>query len=220
MAKIIMIGPVYPYKTGISHYTSLLYKQLSKRNDVSMISYSMMYPKIMYKKPQKDYEDDVLKFDGVKYMLNSANPFNWVRVAGYINSQKADLVLLQWLHPYFAPCYIMLTKLLKNTKILYICHNVFPHERFVCDKWLTKMTLREGDYFITHSKSDAEDLKSVIKEPKLAVTVHPAYNFFKQKNMSKDEARKLLGLREDEKVLLFFGLVRDYKGLKHLLKAV
>ncbi|MCR4739717.1 MAG: glycosyltransferase family 4 protein [Lachnospiraceae bacterium] len=218
--KIIMIGPVYPYKTGLSYYVSLLYRQLSKENDVSIISYSMMYPKFLYKKPQKDYEDDVLKLDGIDYILNSANPFNWIKVASYIKKQKPDLLLLQWLHPYFAPCYYCLSRMLKDTKILYICHNVFPHERFPLDKWLTKHTLRQADYFITHSQSDGEDLKSIVKDPKLIVSVHPAYNFFKQKDMTKAEARKILDLKDSDKVLLFFGLVREYKGLKHLLKAL
>ncbi|MCR5108297.1 MAG: glycosyltransferase family 4 protein [Lachnospiraceae bacterium] len=219
--RIMMIGPVYPYNTGISHYVSILYKQLSKKNEVSLISYTMMYPRFLYKKPQKDYEDDVLKLDDVRYMLHSANPFNWIKVASYINREKPDLLLLQWMHPYFAPCYIVLTKLIsKSIKIMYICHNVFPHERFPLDKWLTKHTLRQADYFITHSKSDGEDLKTVIRDPKLIVAVHPAYNFFKIKNMSKEEARKILNIKDNEKVLLFFGLIREYKGLKHLLKAV
>ncbi|MCR5734284.1 MAG: glycosyltransferase family 4 protein [Lachnospiraceae bacterium] len=218
--KIIMIGPVYPYKTGLSYYVSLLYKQLSKENNVSIISYSMMYPKFLYKKPQKDYEDDVLKLDGIRYILNSANPFNWIKVASLIKKEKPDLLLLQWLHPYFAPCYFCIAKLLKGINILYICHNVFPHERFPFDRQLTKLALKQAGYFITHSKSDGEDLKSVVKDPKLIVSVHPAYNFFKQKDMTKDEARQILGLSKDEKVLLFFGLVREYKGLKHLLSAL
>lgn len=219
--KIMMIGPVYPFKTGLSYYTGLMYRTLCKNHEVELISYTMQYPKILYKKEQKDYEDDTVKIDDVTYMLHSANPFNWVKVADYIKKKNPDLLIFQWLHPYFAPCYWSLCRLLRKTcKIMYICHNVFPHERFPLDKWLTKITLSAGDYYVTHSHSDAEDLKSVVKNPKHQVTVHPAYNFFKVKGMSRQEGRELLHMGENTKMLLFFGLVREYKGLKHLLAAM
>lgn len=218
--KIVMIGPVYPYKTGLSYYVSLLYKQLKKSNDVILLSYTMQYPKFLYKKPQKDYDDDVLRIDDAQFVLNTANPFSCWKTAKKINDIAPDLVIFQWLHPYFAPCYTLIAKALKNTKILFMCHNVFPHERFPMDKLLTKITLKHGDLFTVHAQSDAEDLKSILPNAEIGVTVHPAYNFFKQKNMTKQEARNILNIDIDENVLLFFGLVREYKGLKHLLNAL
>ena len=218
--KIVMVGPVYPFTSGLSYYVALLYKQLSKSHDVTLLSYTMQYPRLMYKKPQRDYEDDTLKINETRYVLNSANPFSCVKTAGLINSLKPDLVIFQWLHPYFAPCYTIITKKLKNTKILFMCHNVFPHERFPMDRALTKMTLKNGDYFTVHANSDAEDLRSILPDADLKVTVHPAYNFFKIKDMTRSEARGILGITEDTNVLLFFGLVRPYKGLKHLLNAL
>lgn len=218
--KIVMVGPVYPYKTGLSYYVALLYKQLKKNHDVTLLSYTMQYPKILFKKPQKDYKDDVLKIDEAEFVLNTANPVSCIKTARKINKLKPDLVIFQWLHPYFAPCYTIITSLLKNTKVLFMCHNVFPHERFPLDRLLTKITLKHGDIFTVHAKSDAEDLKSILPDAHMQVTVHPAYNFFKQKDMSKEEARKILNIASEEKVLLFFGLVREYKGLKHLLNAL
>ena len=218
--KIVMIGPVYPYKTGLSYYVSLLYMQLKKHHEVTLFSYTMQYPKLLYKKPQKDYEDDALKIDDAEYVLNSANPFSCLSTAAKINKLQPDLVIFQWLHPYFAPCYTIITRHLKNTKILFMCHNVFPHERFPMDKKLTRMTLKHGDYFTVHALSDAEDLRSILPDANLQVTVHPAYNFFKQKDLSKEEARSILSIPDDARVILFFGLVREYKGLKHLLNAL
>ena len=93
--KITMIGPVYPFKTGLSYYVGLLYRQLTKNHDVKLYSYSMQYPKIMYKKPQKDFEDDVVKIDDVEFVLNSANPFSWISLANRINKEKPDLVIFQ-----------------------------------------------------------------------------------------------------------------------------
>jgi glycosyltransferase involved in cell wall biosynthesis len=218
--RIVMIGPVYPYKTGLSYYVALLYKQLTQNHEVTLLSYTMQYPKILFKKPQKDYDDDVLKIEEAEFVLNTANPFSCIKTANKINKLQPDLVIFQWLHPYFAPCYTLITRHLKNTKVLFMCHNVFPHERFPLDRFLTKMTLKHGDFFTVHAQSDADDLKSILPDADLAVTVHPAYNFFKQKNMTKEEARKILGIPEDERVLLFFGLVREYKGLRHLLEAL
>ena len=218
--KIVMIGPVYPYTSGLSYYVSLLYMQLKKHHDVVLLSYSFQYPQILYKKPQRDYEDDTLKINEAEYVLNSANPFSCLKTAKRINREQPDLVIFQWLHPYFAPCYTIIARHLKHTKILFMCHNVFPHERFPLDRKLTRMTLKHGDYFTVHANSDADDLRSMLPDANLQVTVHPAYNFFKQKDTSKEEARKILSLSKDERVLLFFGLVREYKGLKHLLRAL
>jgi len=219
--KITMIGPVYPYKTGLSYYVGLLYRQLIKNHEVKLYSYSMQYPKFMYKKPQKDYDDDVVKVEGAEFILNSANPFSWFSLAGKINKDKPDLVILQWLHPYFAPCYSVLERCIsRKIKIAYNCHNALPHERFPLDKALTKFTLKRADLVIAHSNSDAEVLKKMMPKQNIQVNPHPAYNFFKIQDMTKEEGRKQLSLKEDDKVLLFFGLVREYKGLKHLLNAM
>ncbi|MBO4902897.1 MAG: glycosyltransferase family 4 protein [Lachnospiraceae bacterium] len=218
--KIVMIGPVYPFKTGLSYYVSLLYMQLKKHHDVTLLSYTMQYPRLLYKKPQKDYEDDTLKIEDAEFVLNSANPFSCLKTAAKINKLQPDLVIFQWLHPYFAPCYTIIAKHIKTAKTLFMCHNVFPHERFILDKKLTKMTLKQGDYFTVHAKSDAEDLLSILPDANLQVTVHPAYNFFKQKDLSRAQAREFLNIPDEAKVLLFFGLVREYKGLRHLLDAL
>lgn len=217
--KIVMIGPVFPYKGGIAHYTSLMYQNLAKYHDVSMISYKLQYPRFLYKKEQKDFENDNFRVEGTEYLIHTANPFNWLSSAGKIKKLCPDLVIIQWWHPYFSPCYWVLSKLLKRTKILFLCHNVFPHERFPMDRILTKHVLKQGDCFIVQSAQDEEDLKSIRADAIYSKTVHPTYNAFKLENMSRQEAREQLHL-SGEKVLLFFGFVRKYKGLKYLLQAM
>lgn len=92
----------------------------------------MQYPSFLYKRSQKDYEDDELKIDEAEYRLHTINPINWIKTARYINKYKPDIVIFQWLHPYFAPCYWSLEKIIrKETKILFICHNVFPDRKSV-----------------------------------------------------------------------------------------
>ena len=78
--KIVLIGPVYPYKGGISHYTGLMYKTLSKEHEVTMISYSLQYPKFMYKKEQRDYSNDTFRIENTEYIINTANIFSWERM--------------------------------------------------------------------------------------------------------------------------------------------
>lgn len=220
LKRIAIIGPVYPYKGGIAHYTGLLCKNLREQFDTQMISFQMQYPKILFRKEQKDFENNSFEVQDTKYILHTANPFNWGKCAKQILAGKPDLVIFQWWHPYFAPCYWSLLRKLKGVKTLFICHNVFPHERFPFDRVLTKMVLKKGDFFITHSKADAEDLRSIRQEALVCEAVHPTYDAFQFQNLAREEARQRLGLGEQQQVLLFFGFVREYKGLKHLIAAL
>ena len=131
-------------------------------------------------------------------------------------------MLIQWWHPYFAPCYRILAKRIRRAgiKVLFTCHNVFPHERFPLDRRLTRVVLSLGDGFILHSKKEAEELLTIRKDAKYLVQVHPTYEAFAFEKMGKEEARELLGISESRKIVLFFGFVREYKGLKHLLRAM
>ncbi len=220
MENIVLVGPVYPYKGGISHYTGLMYRALSEKYKVTMVSYKFQYPKLLYKKEQRDYENDSFKIKDTNYWIHTANPVNWITVASKIKKSKPDLVIIQWWHPYFAPCYWSLARALGKIKILFVCHNVFPHERFPLDKMLTRMVLKQGDYFIVQSGKDAGDLKGIMPDARYEQTVHPTYNAFKFENMSKKSARERLGISSQENILLFFGFIRDYKGLKYLIEAM
>ena len=220
MKKIILIGPVYPYRGGISHYTGLMYRELSKKYEVEMLSYKMQYPKLLFKKEQRDYENDSFKIDDTNFLIHTANPFNIIRTAKYIKRKKPDMVIIQWWHPYFAPCYYLLAKFMGKQNLTFVCHNVFPHERFPFDKKLTSITLKCGKHFIVHAREEKEELKQIMQDPDCQVTPHPSYNAFCFEHMTKAQARERIGLDLDEKVLLFFGFVRPYKGLKYLVNAM
>lgn len=221
MKNIVLIGPVYPYKGGIAHYTCLLYREMAKVHNVEMISYKMQYPKFLYKKEQKDFSNDMFRIEKAKFLLNTANPVNIFCLGRKIRKRCPDMVIMQWWHPYFAPCYWILGKVFgSRIRKVFICHNVFPHERFGMDRLLTRMALKQGDAFIVHSKSDGQDLLTIKKDAVFCYNPHPTYHAFKMKNLSKEQARVMLGLSQDEKVLLFFGFVREYKGLCHLLQAM
>lgn len=219
--KIAMIGPVHPYKGGIAHYTDLLCRALREDgNEVQLYTFKFQYPKLLYKKPQKDMKSSGFGTNDTDFCIHTLNPFNWIKVAGRIKKQKPELIILQWWHPYFAPCFWSICKLLRREKILFVCHNVFPHERFPLDRLLTKWTLGCGRYFITQSKMDARDLLSVKHDAVYRVTPHPTYGMFCRQGMSMSKAREQLKIDQGQRVLLFFGFVRKYKGLQYLLEAM
>lgn len=218
--KLILIGPVYPYKGGIAHYTSLLCSALRKKHDVKMVSYKMQYPKILYKKEQRNFDDARFKVADTKYWINTANPFNILSVGRKIRMLQPDAVIIQWWHPYFAPCYYMLCKALKKIPVMFVCHNVFPHERFPMDKLLARMVLKAGNSYIVQSHMDERDLLTIKPDATYKVTPHPTYNVFRIQNMDKRTARELLQIPKKIPVLLFFGFVRPYKGLQYLLDAM
>lgn len=220
LKKIVLIGPVYPYKGGISHYTTMLYRALEEKYNVTMVSFKLQYPKFLFKKEQKDYSNKSFQIDGTNYWINTANPLNWTACAEKISRIHPDLIIMEWWHPYFAPCYKIMNLFLKKINVLFLCHNVFPHERFPLDRMLTRLTLKCGDGFIVQSTQDGDDLCSIMRHPVYRKTVHPTYNVFKQEDLSKAEGRKRLGLRDGAPVLLFFGFVRAYKGLRHLIHAM
>lgn len=218
--KIVMIGPVYPYKGGISHYTGLMYRELAKSYDVEMISYKMQYPRFLFHKEQRDYSNDSFRIEGAAYLLHTANPFNIIRTARYIRRQKPDMVVIQWWHPYFAPCYYLLLRSMGRQNVTFVCHNVFPHERFPMDRFLTRLALTHGSHYIVHAREEAGELEKIRKKPDYVVTPHPTYNAFRFEGMSKAQARERLQITSEERVILFFGYVREYKGLRYLLHAM
>lgn len=221
MKKIILIGPVYPYKGGIAHYTSLLYRVLAEKYDVEMLSFKMQYPRLLFRKEQEDYSNDMFKVGDARFLLHTASPTNIISVGRRIRRKKPDLVILQWWHPYFAPCYWLLMSVIgKRIRKMYICHNIFPHERFPMDRFLTRLVLKKGDFYIVHSGSDGRDLLTIKKRAIFRQNPHPTYNAFRLRKITKEQARRELGRKSDEKLLLFFGFVREYKGLKILLRAM
>lgn len=218
--RIVLIGPVYPYKGGIAHYTSLLCQALRKKHEVSMVSYKMQYPKILFKKEQRDYSNRSFQVEDTQYWINTANPVNILAVSHKIKKLCPDAVIIQWWHPYFAPCYWILARLLRKIPLIVTCHNVFPHERFPLDRFLTRLVLKQADGYVVQSHMDEKDLLTIKPDANYVVTPHPTYNAFKIEDMSREEARQRICIGEDVPMLLFFGFVREYKGLKYLLDAL
>jgi glycosyltransferase involved in cell wall biosynthesis len=222
--RIAVVGPVYPYKGGIAHYTSLLAKELAKTHEVKVFSFSLQYPRFLYPgKQQKDYENDSFKVEGTRYIINTLNPFTWLRTAWAISQFTSHLVIFPWWNPFFGPAFstiALLVKLFSRAKVLFLIHNVFPHERLPFDRPITAFTLKRGDFHIVQSSENEVNLLDILEKPVYRKAFHPTYNTFKLEEINQEEARKYLSLPLRAKVILFFGFVREYKGLIFLIEAL
>ena len=219
--KISIISTAYPLRGGIAHFVGLLYKEFSKKHDTNVVTFKRQYPKIFFPgKSQHEAGDEIEKIQS-RVSVDSINPFNWIAEGLKIKAEAPDLIIFKYWMPFFAPCFFTIAKIAGmngKTKTLVICDNVLPHERKPGDKFLTKMFFSTVDYFVLLSKKVLEDLLSLKPDANYKVLPHPIYSNFGN-SVPKNEARKKLGLK-DEKLILFFGFIRDYKGLDILLEAL
>lgn len=218
--KITILSPAYPLRGGIAHFAGLLFKELSKQHEVKIITFKRQYPSILFPGKSQIEEDESVKVPA-QQLIDSINPINWIKIGKKIKTEMPDLVIIKYWMPFFAPCFGTISRIIKKnkkTKITAICHNVIPHEKKPGDKSLTKYFFKKVDYFILLSEKVKNDLLKIIPGAKNKVLFHPVYSNFGTA-VKKDDAKIYLKLK-DEKLILFFGFIRDYKGLDVLLKAM
>lgn len=220
--KVALIGPVYPYRGGIAHYTTMLYRALRERgHDVLMVSFKRQYPRWLYPgRSDKDPSKKPLIVEDAKYWIDSLNPITWLTTFWRIRRYRPDVLVLQWWTTFWAPVWwtiSVLNRFFLKVPLLYVCHNVLPHETRWWDHWLVRSVLRWGTFFITQSLEEKRRLLSLLPKAFVFVVPHPIYDMFLNQRLPKEDARKRLGLPADALVLLFFGIVREYKGLKDFL---
>ncbi len=221
--KIDLVGPAYPFRGGISHYSTLLFKNLKKKHKVKFYSVKRQYPQFLYPgQTDKDSSLSPLRDPEIEPSLDFANPFSWLNVAGKIVGDNPDITIFPWWVAFWAPPFLLIIWILKmfsKTKILFICHNILEHEQNRLKLIMAKCVLPRGDYFIVHSKEEKEQLIKIIGKTEVKVHFHPTYETFNSLAISRDGARERLKIREVN-ILLFFGFVREYKGLRYLLQAM
>lgn len=219
--KITIVGTAYPLRGGISHYNALLYEELKKNHDVEIVTFSRQYPSMLFPgKTQKETEGELLRVPSQE-LIDSINPFNWIRVGRMIRKRSPDLLIFKYWLPFFGPCFGTIARVATRgtrTKVLFICDNVVPHEQRPGDTAFTRYAFRAVDRFIVQSDAVERDLQMFWPDAVYRKVPHPVYNIFGGV-IEKQSARKQLGIT-DSRVLLFFGYVRQYKGLHILLKAL
>ncbi len=218
--KIAVVGLTYPFRGGIAHYSTILARSLRKCYDVIFISFRRQYPKLLFPGvTQYDYSEEAIREENVP-VIDSLNPLTWLKAVRKIKGFGANTVIFQWYNPFFAFVVLTICYLLRRhgIKPVIICHNVIPHETSMIDRALTKIAFLACDDFLVHSKKDMANLVALKRDARIVKGYHPTYDVFDFKEIDAAEVKKALDIKE-EKVLLFFGYIRKYKGLDVLIKA-
>lgn len=221
--KILIVGPAWPYRGGIADFDERIAREYIKKGDeVEIFTFTLQYPSFLF--PGKtQYSPDPRPEDlDIKRKVNSINPFNWIKVGRELKKKNADLLIIKFWLPLMAPCFGTIARIVKGngkTKVVSILDNIIPHEHRPGDKILSKYFVSSIDAFIAMSKSVYDDLKSLNDKKPCLMSPHPIYDNFGTA-VSREEAIGSLGLDPSAKYMLFFGFIRDYKGLDILLKAV
>ena len=220
--KIFIIGPAFPLRGGPAQFNENLCLELNKEgHDAQIISYKLQYPNFLFP-GSSQFEKSGSAPLGIKIhtILNTINPFNWLMVARFIRKQKPDFILFRYWLPFFGPCLGTIGKLVKShTKVLALTDNIIPHEKRIGDHVFTKYFVKNCDGFIAMSKVVLNDLSIFTQNLNKAYSPHPMYENYGDP-ISIDLARKKLNLNPHDKIILFFGLIRHYKGLDILLEAL
>lgn len=218
--KIAILSCFYPYRGGISQFNACLYGELGRRHDVKAFNFSRQYPEFLFpgKTQYVTADDEAVKIDSER-LLDTANPFSYVSTLKRIKEWGPDLLIIRYWMSWFAPSLGYVARGMKGRcKVISILDNVVPHEPRFFDKPFTKYFLGGSDGFVTLCEAVEKDLLRLKPDAACKVLPHPLYSHFGKKK-DRTEAEKKLGLQHGKKNLLFFGLIREYKGLDILLEA-
>jgi len=222
--RISLIGPVYPYRGGIAHFTTMLAKKLIEEgHDVQVISFKKQYPAWLYPgKSDKDTSPGRIKVPA-DYLLAPFNPITWIKTVSGIRKFNPDKVILQWWVTIWGPAFGFIIRKLKGTetKTSVLIYDITPHERHFLDKKISQSSLRNADQFITLTEKGRSHLLKLIPKAENVNTVPlPIFKVVEKTSLDKHEARKQLLLPTDKPIMLFFGFIRPYKGLSVLLDSL
>jgi D-inositol-3-phosphate glycosyltransferase len=220
--KIAIIGSAYPLRGGLATYNERLAREYLQQGDkVTIYTFSLQYPSFLFPGKTQYSESPAPKDLDIEVCVNSINPFNWYKIGRKIKKQNPDLVLIKFWMPFMAPCLGKIARIIrknKHSKIISIIDNIIPHEKRAGDRMLANYFVRSADGFVAMSRSVLNDLESFDHNKTKVFCPHPLYDNFGEM-ISKEEARQKLGLVDSLRYILFFGFIRDYKGLDLLLEA-
>lgn len=220
--KVVIVGTAYPFRGGLAAFNERLARQfMSEGHEVEMVTFTIQYPAIFF--PGKSqFSDEPQPTDlHIRRVINSVNPFTWFKAARQIKSQKPDLVIFCYWMAFMAPCMGTIARLVrsKQTKTLALVHNMIPHEPTILDKVLPPYFVKAMDGFVSMAEAVATDIRHFAgNDAPVAVSPHPIYDHYGDA-MDKANAAMRLGLHEKLSYILFFGFIREYKGLDLLIEA-
>ena len=220
--KITLLSTAYPYRGGIAVFTERLARAFQdQKDDVNISTFSLQYPNFLFPgKSQYSSSNPPTDLE-ISSEVNSINPINWLKIGMKIRKKRPDILILKYWIPFLAPCLGVISRIIKrnnHTKVIVIIDNLIPHEKRFGDYLLNKFFVNSVDGFVAMSESVFNDLDKFKVNKNKVLGVHPIYDNFGQA-ISKDVAKSNLELDKDYKYMLFFGIIRKYKGLDILLKA-
>ena len=220
--RIIIVGPAYPYRGGIADFNERLSREFQREgHEVTIYTFTLQYPGFLF--PGKtQYSTSPAPADlNIERKVNSINLINWIKVGREIRRQRPDVVMIRFWLPFLAPCLGTIARVVrrdKRIKVVALLDNVIPHERRIGDRLFARYMIKSVGGYVAMSDSVLKDAKSFDDTKPCSLTPHPLYDNFGDK-VSRDEAIAHLRLDADQRYILFFGLIRDYKGLDLLLRA-
>lgn len=219
----MIIGPAYPLRGGLATFNQRLAKEFNEQgNECSLLSFSLQYPSFLFPGTTQ-YSDEPAPAGLTIYTwINSVNPLNWISVGKKIRKMNPDVIVVRYWLPFMGPALgTILRQVKKNrhTRVICIADNVIPHEKRPGDTAFTRYFLKSCHAFITMSEKVMHDLRQFHTGKPVQLVQHPLYDNFGA-ILSKTEARTHLQLNNSDKIILFFGFIRQYKGLDLLLKAM
>lgn len=222
--KIIIVGPSHPYRGGIAAFTDRLAAEFVTENvDVELYTFTLQYPSILF--PGKTQYSDAPAPNDISIFrrINSINPLTWIKTAKEIRTKNPDIVIFAYWMSFFASCYAKMAKIIKKNKVsrcIGLVHNMMPHEQSILDRLFSPHFVKRMDAFVALSKSVLADVSRLDKKSKPKYfSPHPLYDHYGDKE-DKVMAMNSLYMDNNYNYLLFFGLIREYKGLDLLLKAM
>jgi glycosyltransferase involved in cell wall biosynthesis len=222
LKTIKIIGPAYPYRGGIATTTERLAQEfISLGFEVKIETFTVQYPSFLFPGKTQYNEKPAPDNLNIKRTINSVNPVNWIKVGLRIGREKPDMVIIRYWLPFLAPCLGTIAGLIrknKHTIIICLADNIIPHEHRPGDRLLTNYFIQRIDGLIAMSKSVLTDANSFRKDLPLGFCPHPIFDNYGEK-LSFELAKQKLKLDTKTRYLLFFGFIRDYKGLDLLINA-
>ena len=220
--KITLLSTAYPYRGGIAVFTERLARAFqTEKDDVNISTFSLQYPNFLFPGKSQYSSSEKPQDLAIEREVNSINPINWIRIGLKLKKQRPDILILKYWIPFLSPCLGTISRIVrsnKHTKTIVVIDNLIPHEKRFGDHLLNSYFVNSVDGFVAMSKSVFNELSQFDADKKKVLGVHPLYdNFGKAKN--KEEAIENLGLDKNYKYMLFFGIIRKYKGLDILLEA-
>lgn len=221
--KIAILSCFHPFRGGIAQFNANLFSELGKEHEVRAFNFTRQYPSFLFpgKTQYVTAEDEAVPVES-QALLDTANPFTWGRAAKEIAAWKPDVLVMRYWMSYFGPSLGSVARRMPPGCLkIGILDNVIPHEPHFFDAPLTRWFLKSLDGCVTLCDEVASDLLKLRKDAPYTVLPHPVYTHFGEK-ISREEAEDLTGLPHGDnyRTLLFFGLIREYKGLDILIKAM